>query len=148
MQWMLSHHVTKRETDGGQKARYYATTLSDKNDLWSVYGAQVQWNSLPAPFSPVQEVVLHLHPECTRSQQFLTLTKANKVTCMPRWHIELAIGFAVLMLHRSRSSLPLKMVVYSIHCPFYVWLREALHKVYRKDFFFLWGGGAILLMIN
>ena len=38
MQLMSSLHITKRETDSGQKARYYATTLSGKNDrgLWSV----------------------------------------------------------------------------------------------------------------
>ena len=51
-----------------------------------------------------------LQPECTRSQQELILTKANKLTCMPRWHSELANCFAVLKLHRPRSFLPFKMV--------------------------------------
>ena len=42
----------------------------------------VQGSTLRAPVSPAQEVILHLHPECTRSQQDLTLTEANKLTSL------------------------------------------------------------------
>ena len=118
-----------------------------------------------APFSPAQKVILHLHQECTRCQQDLTLTEANKLTCMPHWRSELTKCVTVLKLHRPQSSLLLKMAMYypdfhplsilrlftwgiawsllseanmaaqrsiwiSIHCPFYVWLCEVLHKVY------------------
>ena len=73
MQLTSSLHITKREMDGGQKSRYYAAILSGKNDcgLWSL-------SSLRAPFSPAQEVILYLHPECARPQQDLLLTEANK----------------------------------------------------------------------
>ena len=76
-------HITKREMDGGLKFEYYTTILSHKNDhgLWSLstveHFASSSLNST--------EVILHLHPECTRSQQDLTLTEASELTCMPRW---------------------------------------------------------------
>ena len=41
--------------DNGQKSAYYTTILSGKNDR-----GQVQQSSLWAPFSPAQEVILHV----------------------------------------------------------------------------------------
>ena len=71
--------ITKRETDGGRKFGYYVAILSGKKGR----GLQ-SLSTLRAPFSPVQEMILHLHPECARSQQDLTLIEANKLTCIPR----------------------------------------------------------------
>ena len=79
MQLTSSPNLTKHEMDSGRKAKaaYYDTILSGKND----HGLR---STLRAPFSPAQEVILHLHPECAMPQQDLTLTAANKFTCMPR----------------------------------------------------------------
>ena len=80
MQLTSSPQVTKCETDGGRKSGYFAVIFSGKNDrgLWSL-----TQSSLQAPSSSAQEVILHLHPKCTRFQQDLTLTKVNKRICMP-----------------------------------------------------------------
>ena len=57
----------------------------------------------------------HFYPECTRSQQDLTLTQVNKLTCTHhrlRWHSEPTKCFVVLTLHCQQSSLPLKMAAW------------------------------------
>ena len=74
-------HIFKCEMDGGRKFGYYAAILSGKNDsgLRSLSTA----SSLRAPFSPAQEVIYIFTQEYTRSQQALTLTEANKLTCIP-----------------------------------------------------------------
>ena len=110
--------ITKRETDGGRKFGYYAVQSSKYSR---------------APFSPVQEMILDMHPECARFQQDLTLTEPNKLTCTPRWHCELTKCFAVL--NAIYHGLPChskwwRSIRISVHCPFHVWLREVLHKVY------------------
>ena len=62
------------------------------------------------------------------------LIEANKLTCMPRLRSELAKRFAVLkrlyrgLLCHSKWRHSIRI---SVHCPFHVWLREVLHKVYR-----------------
>ena len=66
MHWTLSPHVNKCEMDSGQKSAYYTAIFEWQKLLWSME-LKVQRSSLQAPFSPVQEVILHLHPECTRS---------------------------------------------------------------------------------
>ena len=81
MRLMSLPHI-KRETDGGQKSGYYAAILSGKNDsgLWSLSTAE----QFASSFLTSTEMILHFYPECTRSQQDLTLIEANKLTCMPR----------------------------------------------------------------
>ena len=74
-------HISKREIDGGRKFGYYAAILSGKNDsgLWSLSTAE----QLASSFLTTTGSDLHLHKEYARSQQVLTLTEANKLTCMP-----------------------------------------------------------------
>ena len=82
MQFTSSPRVTKRETDGGRKSAYHAAILSGKNDsgLWNLSTVE----QFVSSFLTSAGSDFTLHPECTRSQQDLTLTKANKLTCMPR----------------------------------------------------------------
>ena len=74
-------HIFKCEMDGGRKFGYYAAILSGKNDsgLRSLSTAE----QLASSFLTSTGSDLHFHPEYTRSQQALTLTEANKLTCMP-----------------------------------------------------------------
>ena len=77
-----------------------------------------------ALFSPAQEIILRFFLKCTRSQQDLMLTEANKLTCRPRWRSELTNCFAVLTLHRPWSPCHSKSrhnIRNSIHYLFYVW---------------------------
>ena len=50
--------------------------------LYVISQPQVQRSGSRASFSPVQSMILHLHPECTSPQQDLKLTEANKLTYM------------------------------------------------------------------
>ena len=59
--------ITKRETDGGWKFGYYTAILSGKNYVCTSR----------APGSPVQEVILHLHPQCTRMHKISTGPNAH-----------------------------------------------------------------------
>ena len=62
------------------------------------YSMELKYSGTVCELLSHQRNKLHLHSECTRSQQGLMLTKVNKLTCMPRWHSELAKCFAVLVL--------------------------------------------------
>ena len=109
--------ITKCETDGGRK---FAAILCGKNgrSLRSLSTVKYFASSL------LTSAGNDLHPECIMSQQDLTLTEANKLTCTPCWHCELAKCFAVLKRHIPWSSLPLKWqcsIRISIHCPFHIW---------------------------
>ena len=103
------HHSHIQMWNGERKFGYYAAILSGKNDsgLQSLSTAE----QLASSFLTTTESDLHLHQEYARSQQALTLTEANKLTCMPCWRSELTKCFTVLKHHRLRSSFPLKMVV-------------------------------------
>ena len=107
MQLTSLPHVTNVETNSGQKSGYFAAILSGKNDscLWSVSTGEQFVSSFLTSARNNFTFLPRMHKVSTRSM----LTEANKLTCRPRWHSELANCFAVLTLHRPRSSLPLKM---------------------------------------
>ena len=72
-------HIPKCGMDNGQKPGYFATILCGKNGcgLWSVSTAE----QLVSSFLTSAGSNFTFIP---RSQQDLTLTEANKLTCMPR----------------------------------------------------------------
>ena len=113
--WGQKRNPFKTSTYGeeGKKRARYTLLTTPLHHVWKTWMRDYKWAKTVIyeqgiPFSPVHEVILHLHQECTISQLDLTL-KANKHTCMPRWRNELAKCFAVLKRHRLQSSLPLKM---------------------------------------
>ena len=82
MQLTSSPHVTKREMASGQKVRYYAAILSGKNDysLWSVSTAEQFVSSFLTSAGSDFTFTPTMHKVSTGPK----LTKANKLTCMPR----------------------------------------------------------------
>ena len=95
-------------------------------NMTAVYGAQVQGSSLWAPFSPAQEVTLHIHPECTRSQQDLTLTGVNKLQWARKALCCTYASLKVIFLATQNGGVVAKFRPLSV----YVWLCDVLHKVY------------------
>ena len=87
--------------DGGRKSRYYTAILSGKNDrgLWSASTVE----QFASSFLTNAGSNFTLHPECTRSQQNLMLTKANKLTCKLCWRSKLAKCFTI---HSVDCGLP------------------------------------------
>jgi len=111
---------------------YFAIILSGKNDgsQWSISRRAV-WTL----FSPAQEIILRFYLECTRSQQELMLTSLKRIS-LPAGLIDaVSLRIASLYLRSIDRSLPCHSkwqcsILTSVHYPFYVRLREVLHKVY------------------
>ena len=118
MQLMSSPHITKCETDSGWKSRYYAIIFSGKNDhgLWSLSTVEQFLSS----FLTTAGSDLHLHLECTRSTQDLTLTEAN--TCL----VDTVSLHSASLYLSSTNGLPChsNSIWVFIHCLFYVRLSE------------------------
>ena len=74
---------------------------------------ELKWGSLQALSSPVQEVVLHLHPKCTRSQQSKSLNLGKlpgtnhlgmRLVFIQKLFCDLCIGVSLREPHTSVTA--------------------------------------------
>ena len=107
------------------------------NRQWTILCCHFEW-SMERKYSRAvsdflsQQCKKRFPPRMHKVSTGLMLTEANKLTSMHQWSSHKSVSLYLHSIDRGfpchskwRSSVPI-----SVTCPFHVWSREVLHKVY------------------